>query len=407
MPTPKNQNVDSTTFLNEFYCKIKLNGVEFLPQNIEVMNIKETLFYTVPTMDLTFYDDGTFAEENPIKDGDVIVVEISKNREKDSPVVMEFEILNFVFHNTDGDNAALVLIQLTGIMKVKNLMFPVKSRSFGNMSSVDVLKQLASDCGLKCDSKMKTSDAMNWLQVNMNNFQMMDYVWRRSYKPNDVVLYAITRNSEMLLTSLNTQIQNKSVMLCSFDPARAITHKNENVGNKREELYFNNFTLVDLSNQFNRTLGYGTNFSVYNLDDVTNFSIKNSESKLSQYNNISKKNTGKIVKNGEMFVQNSLNMHSNFHYAQMQNEYLFNDFFKKGIVLHINPNKNVEMLDKIDLIFPELGKQNSVNNALSGQYIIGNITHQISKAGYYRMAITVFRNGINDSGYSKNYELVG
>lgn len=406
MPAPKNNNVDSSTFLNEFYCKIKLNDIEFLPQNIEVLNIKESIFYTVPTMDMIFYDNGLFTEENPIKDGDTITVEIAKNKQKDSPIVMQFEILNFVIHNTDGDNVQVVAIQLTGIMKVRNLMFPATTKSYPNKPSIDVFKDIANDCGLKCETRLKTSDAMNWLQVNMNNYEMLNYVWQRSFKPNDVLLYAITRDSEMIVTSLDSEAKNKSTMICSFDAVRAITDKNENAGNKKEELYFNNFTFVDVSNQFNRTMGYGTTFSVYDLDEVKKYEIKRNDIKTSEFNNISKKNIGKTVKNDTMYVHNEKNMHQNFHLAQFQNEYIFKDFFKRGIVLPINANKNVNLFDKIDLIFPEIGKLNAVNEVQSGQYIVGNITHQISKKGYYRMSITVYRSGMNASGYSKNFGIV-
>ena len=210
MANEKKNDLDSSYFLSEFYCKLSIKGVEILPQNITVINIRESIFDLIPLLDLSFIDDGTFVEKYPLEDGDVISVELARSDLTGVPISMNFILQDFSIDNKDGDNAQLVDISLTGIMKNQEMFAPVKTRSFSNKTSVDVIRTIASECGFEPVIKITTSDSMVWRQITQSNFTMIKDTMKRAFKSEDAILTGITRNRQFIITSLKTITNNKS-----------------------------------------------------------------------------------------------------------------------------------------------------------------------------------------------------
>ena len=125
---------------------------------------------------------------------------------------------------------------------------------------------------------------------------------------------------------------------------------------------------------------------------------------LSTFENKNKNNTGKYV-NGIVYNSLSKNVHENYLLAKSQNLYLSQSFFGNYLQIVINPNMNVNVGDKIDLlIYDNLGRllngTPNVDAVNSGEYLIGGISHDIKKDGLYSMILTLFRNGVNQSNIS-------
>lgn len=405
MPTSsKKSTQDSSYFLTEFYCKLSIKNVEILPQNILQISIRESIFDLVPTLELSILDNGVFVESYPLEDCDSIKIQLGQSNLKTPVINMEFELQDFNISNVDGDNIHIVQINLTAIVKNKNMFLPLQTRSFSSKSSLDVLKSIASESGFTPIVKTSTSDVMTWRQIQQNNYQMVYETMKRAYKPDDAILTGITRNKDFIITSLMTELKNKSAKKTLYDPLQAISLSNEKSKDKKEIIYFNNFSMSNVSGFVNKSIGYGLGYSVYNFDEVENKTIYSTFHPLTKYSFKNKDNTIKIVKNNRLYFLNNKTMHRNYVDAINQNEFYTKDFFKNCCLLYVNPNENINLFDKLDITFPSFENKNGVNQPQSGQWIVGTILHEASKEGYYRMTLGLFRNGINQSSEMKDSE---
>lgn len=403
MANQKQNDIDSSYFLNDFYCKIKIKKVELLPQNVVVMNIRESIFDLVPVLEMTFLDNGIFTEKFPLEDEDVINIELAKNDKSDTPINITFSLQDFVVNNRDGDNLNLVNVSITAIMKTTGLFYPVKTRSFANKSSVDVLKNLASEIGCNPVARINTSDSMVWRQINQNNYNMIFETMKRAFKTEDAILTGVTRGKDFVITSLKTELKNKTSKKLIYDPFDTISDL-EPKKEKKELFFFNNFDLKNISGFTNKIIGYGVKYAYFDFNDVSNKQISDDYHGLTQFSFKRKENVGKIVRNDAAYILNELNVHKNYFVAMAQNEYYIKDFFKMCLVVYIKPTDKINLFDKIDVTFPSFDNNDFTNMSLSGEYLVGTIVHQASKAGHYRMALTLFRNGMNGSAYMKKSE---
>lgn len=404
MNNAKKSTVDTGGYLNEFYCKISINEVEFLPQNIEVLHIKESIFNVVPTLELVFRDDGTFLELFPLQENDEIKVNLSRTNEKDLNISTSFSLQNYNVSNLDGDSQRMCLISLTGFLKLDNFYHPAISKYFKNKSSVDVLKNIATDCGLTSVVRISTSDVMNWMQINQSNFSFMDEVIDGAFKSDDLPLIGITRDKEFIITSLGTESKRTNIAKCFFDPVQAL---NTNLDDKQKKnVYFNNYDLANIAGFANKMGGYGMSFSQYDLTNNKSFSVGQKAHQFSEYLDKDKTNSKNPSENFGAYVYDQDNVHRNMFQAKAQNYYFAREFFKEGLVLYINPINKVKLFDVLDVQFPSFGAEKKNGEVLSGKYLVGAIFHQASKAGFYRVALTLYRNGFNGSSYLKNYHVV-
>lgn len=399
----KKNNIDSSYFLNDFYCKVTIKKIELLPQNITVLNIRESIFDLLPVLDMSFLDNGIFSEKYPFEDEDVISIELSRSNKDAVPISMEFTLQDYTINNRDGDNMNLVDINITAIMKNSGLFYPVKTRSFANKTSVDVLKSIALEIGFNPSVKISTSDSMIWRQVNQNNYGMVFETMKRAFKSEDAILTGVTRSKDFIITSLKTELKNKSSKKVIYDPFNTISDI-EPIQEKKETYYFNNFDIKNISGMVNKTIGYGVKYSYFNFKDNFDKQITSDFHDLTQFSSKNKNNIGKIVRNDSSYFLNELNVHRNYYVALAQNEYYIKDFFKICLIVYMRPTDKINLFDKIDVTFPSFENNELTNQTLSGEYLVSTIVHQASKAGHYRMVLTLFRNGMNGSPYMKKSE---
>lgn len=398
----KKLNVPTTYYLTEFHCKISIKGVEFFPQNINLAEIRENIFNLVPTLELEFDDDGIFIEKFPLEEGDEIYIELSKSDKREIIISNTFELVSYVVGNNDGDKIRVCTIKLVALLKNETLYHPIKTLSYKNKSSVDVLKEVAGRCGLDINSKATSSDNMTWLQVNQSFLDFIKYVLKRSYKSNDSLVAFIDRKSRFNITSLLISSKKNSPIKCYFDPFKAVT--NDADEGDRVKLYFNDFDIQDIAGYANKTGAYGISFSVYDLDKVESQTIFSDKIKLSKYNERQKDRIGESAVSLDTFILNTKNVHRNYYLAQVQNELLQKDLFKINLNLYINPSDSVNLMDVLDVTFPSMTEESIINEMISGKYMVIGIVHQISKGGIYRMVLSLSRSGFNKSSFQNTYE---
>lgn len=398
-------NLDSSFFINNFYCKIKIKNIEVLPQNIVSINIRESIFDLIPVVELNILDNGILSERYPLEDGDELQVELATSDKTESVIDMKFNVMDSEILNTDGDILQVVMIRITGIMKNNDLFFPLKTRAFSNKTSIQTLSSIASECGFSPKTKIKTSDSMTWRQLQQSNYQMIAEVLKRSFKPDDAIMACFKRNNEFIITSLKTELENKTSKKAIYDPYKSISMIGEtDTKEKSTEIYYNNFSVRNFSGFVNKTRTYGKEFSYWDFEEFKNKKITSDYHGLTQFSFKNKNDVGKIVNVQPVGILNSLNVHKNYFEAVAQNEFYIEDFFKNVLLIYINPSNNINVFDKFDLIFPSLDDNDSINSSLSGEYIVGSIAYQASKDGIFRSCVALFRNGMNLSSFMKKSE---
>lgn len=399
----KKTNLDNSQAFNYHYCKMTIKGVDVMSQNIRVLNVRESIFDVIPVMEMELIDNGIFSEKYPLEDGDIIFVEISKNKNSKPVINLEFELHDFSIDNLDGDNITLSIIKMTGYLKNKNLFFPPQNRSFKNQSSSQVISRIAQEEGFNYIGRLVASDAMTWLQVNQSNYGFIFHVIERAFKSEDVVVCGITRHKNLIYTSVGTEIKNKNTKKAIFDPKMTISDEVE-TAKKTQEFYFNNYKVISLLGTSNKMTGYGLKYGIYDFESFSEDKVTNNNNKMSEFINRNKDNSGKISEYSMTGIE-TRNTHKNYFKAINQNRFISEDFFKTCFILYINVNDNINLFDKINVVFPAMDNVKNINDSMSGEYMVGGIIHQISKDGYYRMALTLFRNGFNSNEFLKSNQV--
>ena len=119
-------------------------------------------------------------------------------------------------------------------------------------------------------------------------------------------------------------------------------------------------------------------------------------------------NLGKYGRSDNFSTQHS-SVHNNYYLSMVQNDYVKQMFFSDYLQISIPADTDIRLFNRVTVVFPDsLHKQESVipliDKTNSGDYIVGGITHNISKDGPYSMILVLFRNGYNTPEKS-DYEM--
>lgn len=390
-----------------FQCKCFINGTEFLSQNIINLSFSEWVLDLVPRLDLTLLDDGKYFEYFPLQENDLIRIEIARNVDL-VPTVLEFNLVDYKVQPLDSNEPRNAMVSISGLLKNSNLFFPVKSRAFRTKSSDQVMQTIAAECGFKTDFRIKCADTMTWLQSSVTNYDMIDYVLKRSFTTErDMNLAYINRYSKFVYTSLNTELKKQSVVKMRHAPERVhdIDNKfdapeNSHTKSKQKEMYFSSFKYNNFAGTTNKMIGYGVEHSYWDLSKLVKKQINYDDHSLTKFSFKEKQNSGKIVKD-ITYPYASNNHHANFYTALTQNQYVRDNFFNSCLLVSINANEDLNLFDKVFINIPTLVGSKEINEVHSGEYVVGGIYHEVSKGSIYKMIVALFRNGINKSGILK------
>jgi hypothetical protein len=395
---PTNQVADVSQRQN-FYCKLFINDVEIIPQNIISCTIREWIFDLLPRLELIIMDDGLLTEAKTLKDNTTIHLLFGRDINDDHLVEVEFIKQD---HSVDIISNRITNITITGFLNTTNTFFPLYNRAFHNKSSVDVLRSIASEMNLTYETSQNllTNDSMNWLQINQTNDKMIKHILKRSFKSNDTMFCYASINNKLNYKSLAIEANNTQTTNAKLD----LRKYSDNVlqDEDRTTIWFNTYDIKNIEGFANRTAANAQKFSYldYNTMQVQNQVVNSNIPTL--VDDVVNSNTAQSVNYtnfGLLFTNvNQRNVFNKYFEAQILNEYIKWGFFNQSILININASKTVNLFDKIMLTLPSLIEEN-VNDVYSGEYIVGGILHNLSKNSIYRKQLSLHRAGINRSNF--------
>jgi hypothetical protein len=403
-----------------YLLKVTINDIEFFPQTIQALVIKEWVFDTLPRLDIIMTDNGRFWELFPLRDNDTISVEISKNKERTSPIVLDFSLLDYTLENIDVQKIHNVAIRMSAILKTNEMLYPIKVRSFPKKKSHEVLKQIAEETGLKPNIKVtNTVDNMTWLQIHKTNYDMIQHVLQRAYAGEDDTLFAYAdRTGTFTVTSLKKETaKTNNTWEAKWKPDKQVIDnpeadqgqnkkENESDTDDNKTVYFSNFNYFNFAGTTNKQMTYAAEYTLYDLEKLVEETIDSNVHPFTDYSGKDKAGRGKLVRHiTGTFKYNGSNTHDDYTKAIVLNKYLKEDFFASGLELYVNPTDRVKLMDIIKITIPSVINNDDINEVHSGKWLVGGITHALSKGGAYKMILVLFRNGINSSTELKSSEM--
>lgn len=356
----------------------------------------------LPTVRITFTDQyGVFSNKNFPLDNAKLTVFINSSTPTLKSIFLEFKVLEF----TKNDN----VYSLSGILNVDMLLVR-DMKSYPNMTSYEVLKQVARDSGLGFSSNIKdTDDAMTWINFNKRVVDFLeDDVVPKSYMSDESFLWAYVDlyynlNYIDIETQLLIDISNQlGVFTTPMSDLGEKLSKDNNVNtsalyltndssHRSTNQYFNDedCTVINTSTKISIQKGYISKFKSYDItlkefllfdvDSIStagdsNIVLKGSENdKVFYEKNYNSSFIGKI---------DVSNMHKNYLYAVVQNAHNIEEIEKIGMIIDMkSANFNFYKFQKISVILITQGPTTTaplLNKRLSGDWLIVDLLYDYS-----------------------------
>jgi hypothetical protein len=207
-------------------------------------------------------------------------------------------------------------------------------------------------------------------------------------------LYADTTGT-FNYTSLKTELEKEIEGIAHNDLEKYSADKFENDSDLKD-YWFNTFNITDMNTIENISRNYGMNFNYYDTANGKKLTTLNDGTHpLSDLSAKDQNKTGSISHRMNMGYLTEGNMHSRYYDALAQNDYLRHNFFG-GFTLELNINalSHPRLLSKVNVIVPSmLGPGN--NEALSKEYMIVGVVHDVKIGDVYRKRMILARNGFN------------
>ena len=400
------ENTDNNNNNKKFHTKVVLKNFEIPPMSITKLVIREWAFETLPKMELTFEDAGTYMDKYPIADGDVISIEISTTDQMD-PLVGEYQVESHEIINVGDANEGGTIIEVVAVLKNKDIYGLIQNRSFPKKSSAEVITQIMEENGIETDVKIESKDFMTWLQINKTNKEFMDEVLNRAYvKENDLVLSYTETNNITTYTTLNTSIGSDPTFILAFSQEYGVIEapkeaKKIKYDNKEyDAIYYADYEYYDISPISNKMGGNGARISFFDIEteQLVNMDSVDDNIKLTNNSLKHKDNVGKIYdyETRRYIEQNDGdgNVHGNYLQSMLQNKRKHNDFFSTYMTVITYPNTKLRLMDKIIFTIP-CSESDMSDYVHSGEYIVGGMTHDLDGNGFYTTKLFLYSNGIN------------
>jgi len=406
MPVNSKKQIDfNISYQQNYYCQVRINDTPLIPGNIISLIIREWAFELVPRFHLIFQDDGLFSEISTLQDLDKITIEIARTPDTDKTFQGEFCVIDWKC-NVLADNR-LHIIEVTGLLNTPSLYYPIKTRSFSNKTSIDTIKTIANECNLipkERNGFTKSIDTMTWLQIGQTNLNFIKHVSSKSFKNKDGILIYCNSKKELNITSLNTELNKMDEISAKYNPMKF----SENVLSEEDQniLWYANYDYINTNGYLNQINNYGTGYNYYDLEKNIINKYNDNSHKYSELG-FKNKNAYNSLSNWNIFGIQSNNVHKNFLKAISQNSYFIKNFFGFSLVLNVHASIKVNLMDTILLTVPSLPyiDPNSINELLSGKYLVGGIVYIIGKGQGFQKQISLHRNGMNKSIFQEEYNI--
>jgi len=395
MPTLNDGNYTGTSV--NYSCSLRIKGKQLVSSNIIQLVVREWIFDLVPRIEIIVNDDGVLTEIYPLKDGDLIELQLAKNDE-DEPIDLEFLIMGWYSGSMIGNR--FNQLQIVGVMKVDGFYSPSRTRAFRGVNSFDVILQIVNSEGGRTVNKpnnVSPNDVMTWLQTGLSNMDMCKHVMKRAFIPDDALFLYGSTNGEFSFTSLKSELGSRSSRNAWFDLEKYSAESFDEPADQ-QDLWFSSFNIFNYSSIENIRRNYGIAFSYYDINEgKKQVLISDSSSPLAEESTQSESNNEAYVNGFSFGCLPPDNVHEKYFHGIAQNDYYRHQFFSGYLLeLDINALAKPKLFEKINVQIPSVVEEGE-NGPLSGEYLVGGIIHEISRGELYHKRVELFRNGINKS----------
>lgn len=375
------QKDKASKIIGDTYPGIRINGYDF--DKIDIIYFELALEGFIPTIIVTLRDSkGTFMTGHYPKDGDVIELIIkSKDEDTYKPIRMDFDIIsvdsNPVSSEEQGTGTTLgssITYTLSGQAKIPGLLSEVVE-SYGKETSFNHLEKMATDLQLGfASNETSTADfqvrycacetRLNYIQREvLHAYKNDDSFFTASIDPYYYLNFVNLNNQliidEELEDTLMSLINDPAEKEYADDTGINKIEKKLLLTNRKEvgvgsSMYISKYALINnsgqifLKNGYKRVVQYYDNinreFLEFTLDPLTSDNLPNNYIPLKgrfDEDRFEKELKYKYLGIQEDVVDNG-NVHSNYHYAKIQN-FQNNEELEKLNLKVILPTANMSL----------------------------------------------------------------
>ena len=239
---------------------------------------------------------------------------------------------------------------------------------------------------------------MTWLQCS-NNYKFIRHILNRASISDDLPIFYANSKSKFVYTSLHAEMNKKESRIAKLDQ---VMFENE-IDDKDKTIWYNQYDIVNFNGYYNKTTGYGGSYEYYDLNGSEKTGSVSTPEKLTQLSFTDKEYAGQDVfsESGHFYTEN---VYGGYFESLARNPFLLNNFFAFSLVINVDARNDINLFDKINLSVPS-NFDDGPNKVMSGNYLVGGITHQVSKDGIYKKMVSLHRNGMNKSQDVKQYRV--
>ena len=397
-----------------FHCKCFINNYEVVGKNILYLAIKKWILLDsfIPRLELKIADDGTFSEVSIPHEGQEINIHIGRTPSDENPITIDFTIVDTAI----GFASPVNEITISALLKIDNL-FNIKSKSYKKSLSTDVLKDITSNMSVKFNKNVTCKDKMTWLQLNINNFEMIKLVTNKSYITNDDILLTYfdtdySLNAKSLKNLLNKppkwelrQDTELATIMSVEEQKRKCKEKGINYDER--DIWCCQYDIVNYGGSINTMYGgYGIENHHIKLNNQSlSKNIIDSVDNLINTDDIDVKTPfNKQVKRKWGGVQNDKdsNIHNHYNVTNSVREHIINCFLAQTVEVELNSLSQVQLGETINCHFLSYINPTENNLTISGIYLIVGITDFLTPSSVTMKRVILSRIGYNKSDLTKN-----
>lgn len=387
---------------NNHRLVMKINDVEVMSQNIISFTLREWIFTQTIELDCVIMDSGTFTEHFPIYEDSKVYAEIYTENNK--PIILNLSLSDFEIERTNS-GTLINMIHFTALPDINDYFMTFRSRNFKHKLSSSVIKDVMDNLNAKTDIRITTNDIQDWYQLSVDDYTFVKQTIKRSFlEIEDSPFCYMELDNTLVLTSLKTECRKNSK--AKFIENGFLSHPDKKISdmapvNKTKVVYFGTSSFrKNVSSSMNKSGAYGAFVTYYDNSAFHNHILNFKYAPFTKFTNTNNKHIGDFGRSDNFSTQNS-SVHKNYYVSMVQNDYIRTMFFSDYTQITIPADPTIRLFDRITVNFQDCStKQESLTPSIdkvnSGDYIIGGITHSITKDGMYSMILVIFRNGINE-----------
>lgn len=381
-------NVYSTFKPSEVILKVK--GVQVPMNNIQVCVVREWIFDIVPRLEVVFSDIFNITESVKLQQYDEIELSMKYDVDTKPNVNLKFIILTIEV-STTGSGIPVKIVQFTGVGASKSFFYDMKSRSFGQSNSSNVVNTVFSNNNLINNTKdFKTNDTMNWMQCSVSDFEFLKHIKNRSYKSEEDSLFIyVDRKGLGNYVSLKDKANIKSKV--NFKYVTTLLPEKEKIG----EVSYNNFLYKNFMGISALSEGFADSVIQVGKDggmEQTNFFDVSKKLNFISDNPYVYRTEKKFVRNS-LQPRNTGNTYEQYFINKERKKLVERMFFSTMAVVSGLPHSSVNLMDVVNLEVPVAKTgANDISEKYSGDYLVGGMIHQLVGTNMYQCSYALFRN---------------